>query len=769
MPKLLDIIDLLSSRDALEEASVLAALETVEERRGQTKLIGELKKLAVSFRKAQKYGRLRAALLIGAVVGGKQGFGDLETTGVLLAPRDAIKKFGHFLERLQKDCEREPRWAFLRDRLTTYLAFINLLVETESAVLLIRNEARLPIRFWAKQQLALVELCFLREYFNFEFDETLEAMFAQFESPEACASAVSVVVAMANEIRELDAADFGSPALGNLRTQKLQDILAAGHVLSHVNDMAKYLSGFDYSLEAVAGNSGPVFILSPPSPEFEQSIELGYIRGQMGKGKVALDISQAAAASPISLNALAEHFAERFKDKLVELPDRDTSFRRVRIKMPLIPRLGEVLGTGHFSDDEAEMRGLAQDFMLPVRIKGAPPLELTNNLNYEEFLRLYRVLRFFCLVNIALCRPYLASDFTTFANSLIRIAPELGLREMLALSGANEPAITDFLRLVAADTSHLGHYDLQYSPLFKIRPVPMPELPNPVREYVQLPSVIIASSATRNVQMRADIRFHRDGHAFVALVSEQLRHRFPHVVTEKKLKRGELKTEVDIALLCGETLYLVECKHSLSATGPHEMRDLWRDVVKGVGQIERAQEVLQDLARRQAYIGAWFPHLRREAVAELRIRGSVLSSHRLFSGLVIGGVVVRDFASFSRLLEDGFVGMGFGEGGNTIVMKNFRIWEKETIGPSDIENYFSEKSVFHRMYETSMKRQHVYQRFGNLTLVRDTYAYQVDLEEWEQYMEKNGFTRLPDQLAELPLEKTYEALVTEISTAVDTD
>jgi hypothetical protein len=71
------------------------------------------------------------------------------------------------------------------------------------------------------------------------------------------------------------------------------------------------------------------------------------------------------------------------------------------------------------------------------------------------------------------------------------------------------------------------------------------------------------------------------------------------------------------------------------------------------------------------------------------------------------------------------------------------------------------------MFESSMKQQAVYQKFGELTLVRDTFAYDFDSEEWEQYMERIGCTRLPDQIVELPKEKTYRELIAEMSEPAD--
>jgi hypothetical protein len=762
-----NILEVLSSQDVLDEASILEALNKADLHRKKEKLLSELRHLAIDFRKMGKYGRLRATILTASALAGQEGFKEIESAGILLAPREATKKFGQFIKRIQQDCIREQRWAFLSDRLATYSTFIDLISATAPAIQIIREQSVKSIRFWAKRLLAIVELSFLGAYFDCQLDEGLAGIFARFDSPEACASSVSTVIAIANGIREFDTVDLGFPAIGDLHDPILGHLLVAGHLLDMTNDFARSISAFGYSLTVKEGASGAVFILSPPFPEFERSVQLGYIRGALGRGDTALENSGIDTSTPLSLKALADYFAEEIGPTAAAIVDADTRFRRVRVEMPLIPSLCKALAEGYFKDEEAELRGLSQDFMLPIQLKGAPPPQLTANLSYGDFAILYRLIRFFNLVDVALRRPYLSSDFTAFANSLVRIVRDKDVRELLALSGVAEAAIGDFLSVAAFETNDLGHYDLQYSLLLNIKSVRLPELPHPAREYVQLPAVTIASNATRNVQMKTGIRLHRDGHAFVEVVSDLLRQHFPAIVTEKRLRRGELKTEVDIALLCDSALYLIECKHSLTATGPHEMRDLWRDISRGISQVNRARQILEDADRRRAYLRAWFPKIDETAIGAIRIVCSVLSSHRLFSGLNIDGVLIRDFASLSRLLGEGTVGIGYENEDDKLVMMRFRIWKKDELTPQDIENYFSEASILHRMFESSMKQQNVYQAFGELTLVRDTYVYEFDSEEWQQYMERIGCMRLPDQIVESPKEKSYRELIDEMSQSTD--
>jgi hypothetical protein len=66
-------------------------------------------------------------------------------------------------------------------------------------------------------------------------------------------------------------------------------------------------------------------------------------------------------------------------------------------------------------------------------------------------------------------------------------------------------------------------------------------------------------------------------------------------------------TDIDLVVLEDKSLYLFECKHSLPPTGPHEIRDVWEDIEKGVNQLAIAMKILSDPVRRQSYLTRLFP------------------------------------------------------------------------------------------------------------------------------------------------------------------
>ena len=745
MASLLELADTLSSIRRITADELAKVCSTLDRPPKKDVFLKALRDAAVALRKSGKYGRLRSIVLIGLTCDGHDALLELENGGVFLSNGEDRRKFLTFLERLAQDVQLESQWSLLGERISTYRAYAELVEQAKSSLTLLKQAARQPIRHWVKQLFCLVEIAFGRSYFHVDPPPAIHALLDGFSSAEEVASAVSLAVATANEVRPLDAMDISMPTIGTLDAPALRELLHAAQLLFAIKEISHYLCAFSYSLRWEGGNGVAAAIMTPPNPEFERSVQLGFIRGQLGKGQIAMDMMEMGLGSRPTLADAARHFAQLIGKELYEIADPYKPYRRVRLHLPMSPHLVTMLDGGYFADELNAVHGLTQDFLLPLKDEDSSSPSLTGHLNYTSLSRMFRFLRFYAMVNSVVCAPFATSDFTAFQNSLVRIVRDCDLRSLLGLLGESEEAINAFIHVIAADVEELGHYDLQYSPLVKIRKVPIPELPNPETEYLLLPSIMIASNETRNSQIRTRTRFHRDGKGFVRAVREELATYFPYLVTEKKLQLGDLKTEVDIALLCGSKLYLIECKHSLTATSPHEMRDLWRDIKKGRNQVIQAKFILSNEERRLAYVRQWFPHLSKEAALALPVVCAILSSHRLFSGLDDDGIAVRDYASLSRLLENGELGISYTEPDGTVYKKSFRIREQEQLTCADLEDYFSPRSRFHRMQFHAMKEQQVFQRIGHLMLVRESFAYEIDSTGWVKYMRDEGYLELPEK------------------------
>jgi hypothetical protein len=726
---------------------------------GEKRFIKTTVQFAKDFRLRGQLGRLRATALFGASLAGSAFVIALERAGVLLAEGHCIDKFGRFLAHLQAeiDAVKAADWSALQERLPTYEAYRQLTIATsrdeEKMVRLLRSRPRHII----KKVLAVTDLCFLRRHFGFEVSPELSKLYEEFGTAEEMASAASILVAQANSHRPLDSADLGFPVMGNLADQELWAVMRYGHAQSQRLEIGKEISLFGYRLEKIDAGQGPLFYLRPPSVEFEYFLRLGFIRTEIGMSSVPLDVSKHDPVPELSLMNAAEFFVHRFREHLCELADGGTPLRRVRLKFPLDPELYKFVSDGSFYDDAADSEMLGHEFLFPLQRTSEAELMLTDKLDLRTFLRTWRLLRYMSLVDIAVLRPYARRDPMLFLNSLVRVTLEDNMVNVIASLGIEREHVLEFLRLVSADVHRLGYYDLQYRPFLRIATTTLPQIDFTSRHEIVHPSALVAvSNIIRNVQSANQIRFSSNASIFVDVVADMFRAHFEKVTVNRRIKANRENTDVDVVVLDGNALYLFECKHSVPPTGPHEMRDIWEEVEKGIRQLRIALNTLADPERLHDYLTGWFPGTKRRETEKLRIVPCVLTSHRIFSGLTQEGIPIRDFASLTLIASDGVVRMGIlNPNGDTTLIKH-RLTNESGLSAADVDDYLSSDSRYFKMFRPFMRPLSRFQWLGHVTVARDTYAYEVDSDEYLAHLETIGCVRLPDEQKRLKLPVSFE-------------
>lgn len=311
----------------------------------------------------------------------------------------------------------------------------------------------------------------------------------------------------------------------------------------------------------------------------------------------------------------------------------------------------------------------------------------------------------------------------------------------MKVAGVDADCVPILLDLIAADVRRLGFYDMQYRPFLRVTPSTLrvgDEVKTTPPEIFHGSGIIVTSNVTANVQRAHGIRIKTNADAFVAVAEATLKGVFKDLRRNVPIKRGTERTDVDLMVLTERTLYLIECKHSLTPTGAHEFRDLWRDVNHGANQLKLALKILVD--RRQDYLAGLFPGTTKEQSAQLRMQPCVLCSHRVFSGLSIDGIPVRDFASLALICGDGIVGMGIEDESGHVVMQRYRLRANENATEEDFDEYLSDRNRFFEMFRPFM---HEYDRLdrlfdGSVVLAQNTFVHYVSQEDWAAHLERIG-------------------------------
>lgn len=127
---------------------------------------------------------------------------------------------------------------------------------------------------------------------------------------------------------------------------------------------------------------------------------------------MALETNTKAEVPRFSLLGAAELFASGYHDYLCELVDAKTPLRRVRLRLPLVKELYARVMDGGFYEDFSYIERLGQEFLVPLLRKKESQIPLTDDIDLESFIRIWRFLQFFCFVDICVLRPFAKTDLT---------------------------------------------------------------------------------------------------------------------------------------------------------------------------------------------------------------------------------------------------------------------------------------------------------------------------------------------------------------------
>jgi hypothetical protein len=250
---------------------------------------------------------------------------------------------------------------------------------------------------------------------------------------------------------------------------------------------------------------------------------------------------------------------------------------------------------------------------------------------------------------------------------------------------------------------------------------------------------------------------------FVAVVADMLRERFADVVTNRRVEAATGKTDVDVVVLEGETLYLIECKHSVFPAEPHEMRDAWEDIEHGVTQLRRALDALSDPQRLRDYLAGWFPGRRQVRNSALRISRCILCSHRVFSGMEHEGVPIRDYASFAKLTGGGVISVTTSDEGPDAISQRFQLTSENGFCAADLDDYLSAESRYFKIFSPFMHPVSFIAAAGGLKIARETYVFAHEIDRWAENLEAIGGRRLTDERVRLKLPASFDDILAQLS------
>lgn len=501
------------------------------------------------------------------------------------------------------------------------------------------------------------------------------------DAKEELAECVSTLIAEAVKQAPMSHVEPSMPASRHIESGALEEILANAALRLKYRYLCKHVDALDYEIREELHVGTTAYVLVAPSLEHELWLRHGYVETQLEALAAPLQVD--AGVPLVSLRDLYAHVIDHMRasgQPLLTL--HATPYRRYKPQLPweLVSR--SFLGHSFYEDfHDLHMNGLE----LQLDRDAVDALELAQGLTGVEFMSLYRVLRYFALLHADFIGTIDENDAEALYNSLLPLVPRAELVALLGCTGAPPAKIEAFIDLVSLSLEQATHVDLQYTPLIKHG-----------SNLLVLPRLAATSAALRNTLANLRRRVRDAGDQFAKVAADQLANVFgTAVTTSKKLEDFNLgSTDVDVAAFLEETLYIWECKHSLPPTSPHESRDVWRDIERAVDQILLAEKILSNDPNLGQRLHSWFPDVPRGKLHVSRIISVVLMSTRMWSGMHLRGVPVRDIHSLRRVFSSDRFGIPVNRDRSEHEFERFGAPGPVPIELSELDDYLSPKSRY---------------------------------------------------------------------------
>jgi len=695
------------------------------------------------YKERKNYGHLATGILTALIVEGTKFIYELESNGLLLSSERVERKHYEMLKRLM-NCTGESQidGNLLAIRIQTYMNYCELLLTAENKISDLNALLRNRSEYLVKALLGLAELAFFERSLIGEplIDEpSVQRLLSIFRSPEELTSMISLLVWRANENKPLVDEEFQGRIDKGITSIELMEAIDCGILLHEINEIAKAISCFGYKMVREKKSKSIIFCLHPPDSNFECYLRLGYIRDEMMRPTRKIRVSSAVQDPLLSMVTATEYLLEKYESTLSEWANEP--FPRVRTLIPMSLPFDSLLEKNFYYEDAQYAELLRDEYLLMDSLEDVP---MAKGLNLKTFMKVWRSLYFFSTLNANAIKLYKTKYNKMTSNSLVRVAiEEKYLSNIAQALKLDESELRRYVHLISWDANKRGYLDIQYQPYLKVGSL-----------LIYLPAISMASNIFRNTQVSNKIRIEGRGNKFTELCKNTIKKQFNNVVSERKLKikaKGQF-TEVDVVAWHDDTIYLFECKYSLPPCDYHEMRDIWEEIQKGVQQLKVAELILNDPFYRQNYLTGWFPGTSENETKNLIIKSCIIISHRLFAGMDINGVPIRDIYSFNSLLTEGIMSYGFITPDEESTIIQYSPVSDKGFVSADLDEYLGKDAKLFKTFTHNMCRvTHLdYVDYeGELILARETYLHyeRKDTSYYDhiEMMDGLGFRRLPDK------------------------
>jgi hypothetical protein len=464
-------------------------------------------------------------------------------------------------------------------------------------------------------------------------DKTKHLSHPYFFSPEELAEGFSLVFSLATEQPgEWPIKNTAVDTRTLIKTDEPMNLLRAGAVVRFFREAEVMVDVYGFTLEPTGTNR---FEFRPPNPDFLKAMRYGYMRYQL---RQLAHVAGGYDTGRPMLREVAEKLADTSGEKFVV---RKNNPERFTFYVPGFPKLKEILNAQWLYQEEYLMWSHAARELLTT-VDNILDFEVADGVTIHDVLKLQRCVNFFRWYAVRYLLKELPKKPGVVLQSLLSA---LSTEQTVEYFGqiVEKEKVEKLVDLLAFRPDRDKFFDVLYQPLLRT-----------THGVIFGTNLFGSSNLVRNLLQLTRRRLFHDGKIdpLKRMAREALAKRADYVHSKDLNYRvGARSSDVDVLVLWGGVLFVLECKNALHAAGPFELRNSNEHILKANEQLNLFRlgfadpEFRKDLAKK---IGKPIPD-------GTRLITSILISNRMFLGLKMGENTVRSVFEMKQFLEEGTI------------------------------------------------------------------------------------------------------------------
>jgi hypothetical protein len=459
-------------------------------------------------------------------------------------------------------------------------------------------------------------------------------------------------------------------------SDKIKDLILQGCMINQLQEWEVCVDYFNYSVI----QKGKEYYIYDKIETFEKSIRLGFIKRDMqeqlffNSSKPKKDSLCLTDISNMIINKLGNKIFESVNNK-----NKYMSRYRFLFYEPLFnPFFENDSIVAPYYDEKLELANFAREMIIPY--EEACKKQITKNCILFDILLFKRFFSFSSnVINPMLFRK---TSKDKVVNSLIPSFEKDELISLLNKFMGSRGYSSECLDLFTYKKNY--KLDLFYTPFIKIG-----------NQIIFSSSIVSKSNLYRNSIANSYLV----GNQIVNQAErEPLIKECENIFSNKELfqvfvnvgyKHCGKKGEIDVVVVFGENILLIECKAPFAPTSNFEIRTSHDHIIKASKQLSTALKAFKDKDYLKNFISN-----RKIQNKNYTILTCIVMGNRLFNGYSINNHPVRYLRELDMYITGGIIYSAVGE---------WRVWGKEQYSHSDLISYLSlndklNKSTFNSMY-----------------------------------------------------------------------